>query len=401
MRRRDSTGSGRRLGGLAFALVVSIPACQWISGFEDFEAAQGAAGGGAAGEGATAVGGQGGVSASGGAAGTGPSAAGRAGNAGAGTSGSAGGGGDGGVSGAGARPSLGGEGGAASAGAPAGGALSTAGEAGSAGQGGGAAVAGSAGMAGTAGALLAPGIHGPRMVPYPDAANVRFWIDETEVTRGQYREFLEGLGDNLPEQADYCGWNVSLVPTCAGWGTAGAGGAGGGAGAGAEAGSNDDDANLPVTCVDWCDARAFCAWAGKRLCNESYIPGNDPDRCEWYAVCTSGGDTDYRYPYGSVYERSACRGADLPVAICPTQCWPYPVGDLTWCKTPSGVFDMSGNVAEWVNACNGDDGVIDECRVRGGSYTSDEYDLLCDAEYERYRDDASADLGFRCCAPPL
>ena len=411
MRLRTWTAPRRDLSRLVLALLVSTPACQWISGFEDFEAAHGVAGGGAAGGGATAVGGKGGVSAPGGGAGI-SSTAGNAGSAGTSIGGSAGRGGAGGAAGAGAPPSLGGEGGSASGGAPTGGTLSTGGEGGLAGDGGAAGTAGTAGLAGTAGQggvrdVCTPpggGARGPIMVPYPDAENVRFCIDQTEVTRGQYREFLEYLDTAVPQQESYCGWNGSLIPTCGGWGTAGAGAAGGGAGAGAAAGAGgaeaegEADKDLPVACVDWCDALAFCAWAGKRLCNEASDGSAETLESEWYAACTS--DATNQYPYSGTFSWYACLGSEYG-ASCPDSCPPFPVGTLNGCVTSAEVYDLSGNVAEWVDYCNRDQNEADICNVRGGSYLSTSDDLACRSLTRLRRDTQLSTLGFRCCASPF
>ena len=70
-------------------------------------------------------------------------------------------------------------------------------------------------------------------------------VDSTEVTNAHYQAFLE----QMPSAAagpDVCDWNDSFVPQ--GWPLA--------------TGTEDH----PVGGVDWCDANAYCAWAGKRLC---------------------------------------------------------------------------------------------------------------------------------------
>lgn len=63
-----------------------------------------------------------------------------------------------------------------------------------------------------------------------------------------------------------------------------------------------------MVCVDFCDAIAFCKWAGKRLCGSLDAPKNtllESDelvevaasiRFEWADACTQGGKT--KWPYG-------------------------------------------------------------------------------------------------------
>src|SRR5690606_34323252 len=58
----------------------------------------------------------------------------------------------------------------------------------------------------------------------------------------------------------------------------------------------------PQTCVDWCDAFAYCAAIGKQLCGR-YGPGEisissftDASLSPWYNACSSGGM--YLFPTG-------------------------------------------------------------------------------------------------------
>ncbi|MEZ4369607.1 MAG: SUMF1/EgtB/PvdO family nonheme iron enzyme [Polyangiaceae bacterium] len=131
---------------------------------------------------------------------------------------------------------------------------------------------------------------GPDMVRLPEG----FCIDKTEVTRGQYEAWLDSK-PSTAGQPSACASNSDYTPSCA-W-------------------KPGSDQQMPVVCVDWCDARAFCEAAGKRLCGkvgdggpyafESY---EDPATSEWFAACTSGGK--YDYTYGSTLDTSVCRDAD-------------------------------------------------------------------------------------------
>ncbi|MCA9646273.1 MAG: SUMF1/EgtB/PvdO family nonheme iron enzyme, partial [Myxococcales bacterium] len=220
----------------------------------------------------------------------------------------------------------------------------------------------------------------PDMVRLPEG----FCIDKTEVTRGQYKAWLDS-NPSASGQPTSCSGNTDFTPSC-GW-------------------KPGSDQELPVVCVDWCDARAFCEAAGKRLCGkvgdggpypfESY---DDAATSEWFAACTSGGK--YDYTYGSTLDTSVCRDADADDY---TEWGLSDVGSFAACHSPdaaySKVFDLSGHVAEWDQGCQSDDAEA-PCRIRGGSFQHHAQGLRCDMgralEWPRTRQVEA--VGFRCCA---
>ena len=99
-------------------------------------------------------------------------------------------------------------------------------------------------------------------------------------------------------------------------------------------------ADLPVTGVTWDEARAFCAFVGKRL----------PTEAEWEKAAR-GGD-GRRYPWGE--EFSCARGnfgsfdGEGRCAAEGAPGRPVPVGQAPRGASPYGALDMAGNVWEWV-----------------------------------------------------
>src|SRR5690606_27208082 len=87
--------------------------------------------------------------------------------------------------------------------------------------------------------------------------------------------------------------------------------------------------NEPVRYVNWCDARAFCEWAGKRLCagmNGSALTSaqvDDEADSEWFRVCAGAAPEGVNhYPYGSTYQEvcndeayQLANGSPGPVAV--------------------------------------------------------------------------------------
>lgn len=97
-------------------------------------------------------------------------------------------------------------------------------------------------------------------------------------------------------------------------------------------------ADHPVVNVDWNDAKQFCEWAGGRL----------PTEAEWeYAA--RGGRNDWRYPWGNEISHDVANylgtgGKDQWVGTSPVKSFP---------ANGYGLYDMAGNVWQWVADWNG------------------------------------------------
>jgi hypothetical protein len=261
---------------------------------------------------------------------------------------------------------------------------------------GGTSSAGASGSAGTGGnppSCPVP-LHGAILVEIPKPGGGIFCIDRTEATNQDYAAFLAS-NPSTATQSAVCSGNTTFVPAsdsvdCTQY-------------------DPTNKPKVPVACVDWCDAAAYCAWAGKRLCGKIGGGANSPaafadaTQSEWYAACSHGGTLDF--PYGDTYDSTACIGADVgvtrPTAV-PTQS----------CQGGyDGVFDLSGNVSEWENSCAANTGMSDACLYRGGAY--DDLDngttptLFCNSgsattpkSATHARSTREPDIGFRCCADP-
>ena len=98
-------------------------------------------------------------------------------------------------------------------------------------------------------------------------------------------------------------------------------------------------AEYPVVGVDWVMARDYCAWAGARL----------PTEAEWELV-SRGTDSLY-YPWGE--EEPTCEYVNMKGCFTPMDT--QKVGYYLMGNSPYEVWDMSGNVWEWVHDWYGEE----------------------------------------------
>lgn len=247
---------------------------------------------------------------------------------------------------------------------------------------GGAAGSGEAGKSGAAGKepLVAcpAGAPGPAMVLIKTEEG-NYCIDTTEVTQSQYAAFLASKPLQSAQSEAWCQKNnPSYEPKYqddTGQGNC-------------QPGAVDPESkgDWPMVCVDWCDAKAYCAWAGKRLCGSrqggALKSTEDASSLEsqWNYACTNGGTTKLAY-------------GDQPDA---SKCPPLKIGsvkELSGCRGVIAPFDeivgLAGNVDEWEDAC---DDVI-HCAVRTNTG-----DKPCSQLNTASINDGSPGTGFRCCA---
>jgi formylglycine-generating enzyme required for sulfatase activity len=205
-----------------------------------------------------------------------------------------------------------------------------------------------------------------------------FCIDSTEVTNGQYDAFLAD-NPSLGGQPAACSWNSTYLPGN-GWTF------------------DPSQADFPIANVDWCDAYAFCKWAGKRLCGKvggGSVPFADFSGAdnEHYLACSNGGSRIY--PYGNTFDMNACNGLERQLG--------HTVATGTGCQGGvSGLFDMAGNVEEWQDGCDGNTGASDACLNGAGAfdYGTPPQGTRCDFADSDRRDAEFSDVGVRCCANP-
>jgi formylglycine-generating enzyme len=243
------------------------------------------------------------------------------------------------------------------------------------------------------------GLRQAKMVLVPDGLpadapdGYGYWIDTTEVTREQYAAWL-ATDPSPADQPAWClPWNSSYEPTC-GWPVG-------------------DSPNHPVVCIDWCDAYSYCQGVGKRLCGRiggggdgaGYWDAQGTTTDQWYRSCSSGGK--YLFPYGNAYKMQWCavKGNDGITCVGSGQfpaCEELEVGSLSTCQSPdaayAGVYDMSGNAAEWVDGCDGNHGPQDQCRPSGGGSNGASGYVSCSYIGPAPREMHNYWVGFRCCA---
>jgi iron(II)-dependent oxidoreductase len=135
-----------------------------------------------------------------------------------------------------------------------------------------------------------------------------FYIDRTPVTNQQFKEFLEATKYHPADDHNFLrDWKNGTYPD--GWSA------------------------KPVTWVAIEDARAYAAWAGKRL----------PHDWEWqYAAQSTDGRT---YPWGNDWDAQAVPPADHGRA----RRAPEDVDAHAKAASPFGVLDLEGNVSQWTD----------------------------------------------------
>jgi formylglycine-generating enzyme len=136
-----------------------------------------------------------------------------------------------------------------------------------------------------------------------------YWIDKYPVTYAQYKIFIDETGRPVPNRSTPFAQPYNWDPTTREY--------------------PPRLADHPVVLIDWYEASAYAAWAGKRL----------PTEAEWEKAAR--GIDGRIWPWGDAWDERLCnhgmgrfRGTS-PVSK-------YPGG-----TSPFGAADMAGNVWEW------------------------------------------------------
>jgi sulfatase modifying factor 1 len=224
-----------------------------------------------------------------------------------------------------------------------------------------------------------PSGQGPTMVQFG-----KLCIDSTEVTNLQYTAFLVAVPDaSTFQQPPECAWNTTFLP--------------------ANGLPSSSKPSNPVANVNWCQAWAYCVWAGKELCGGpdgggiAWSAFSDPGQSVWMNACTNGGKN--LYPYGNTFIDGACNQdpPDAAYLLAPVGTFPGCDGGLP------GLYDMIGNVEEWENACDNagqlaGDASADNCHFRGGGAGERGPGVTCAWPEDQQRNHTSNVSGVRCCA---
>ena len=195
-----------------------------------------------------------------------------------------------------------------------------------------------------------------------------YLIDKFEASNARYKEFMKATGHPAPAY-----WDDPRL----------------------------SKPNQPVVGVSWTDANAFCKWEGKRL----------PTEAEWERAA-KGPEGDNHYPWGHHLDPKKANYGQNVGHTTPVDSYPEGVSGY-------GVYNMAGNVFEWVEDWYDPKSYKDQqrpesswrrrrattlpikarCRVlRGGSWLAPETSLHTSHRFWNQPENNSygVGLGFRC-----
>jgi formylglycine-generating enzyme required for sulfatase activity len=187
-----------------------------------------------------------------------------------------------------------------------------------------------------------------------------FWMDRHPVTVAEYRNYMKATGAPEPKH-----WRDPLY--------------------------NGDE--QPVVGVSFQEALAYAQWCGKDL----------PTEMQWEFAAR--GRERRRYPWGNL-PPSSTRANYSDFIGMPTMVSMHEDG-----RTPEGLLDMAGNVAEWTKdpyvpyslLLSGKRDQVLECEprrvIRGGSWSSGPESLTTTARAGIFPESRLPTVGFRCVAP--
>lgn len=186
-----------------------------------------------------------------------------------------------------------------------------------------------------------------------------YYMDKYEVTNRQYYAFCKATGHIRPRVTE---------------------------------GRGLSDPERPVVGVTWEDALRYAEWAGKDL----------PTEAQWEKAATS--DTLAKFPWGNEWKTGAANTKETGLGTtAPPESYPLD-------RSSYGIYDMAGNVSEWIldwydrdyykksareNPTGPTEGVFSRV-IRGGDFYYDkEYARLTSRRF-RPTNQAREECGFRC-----
>lgn len=188
-----------------------------------------------------------------------------------------------------------------------------------------------------------------------------YWIDRYEVTYGDYMAFVEATGHRKPISRYVKHFDKLSAPT------------------------------QPAVYVSWEDADEYCRYRGARL----------PTEAEWEKAAR--GPDGLLWPWGNQDKPGAANTGNPDPYEFPT-----PAASFSKDKSPYGVYDLAGNVMEWVSDWYREDAYVTSSAnpqgpaggsykvIRGASWGTVGTETRLTVRLKMVPDFRDTTIGFRC-----